>query len=101
MIILPNGENVSPEEIELRYAAEPLVKEIEVFEHRGRIEAEIVPDRDYAARMGLDAEDAVRALVEEKNAADIAAREIEEITFRDRPLEKTETGKLKRRKWTL
>lgn len=101
VIILPNGENVSPEEIELRYAAEPLVKEIEVFEHKGRIAAEIVPDRDYAARMGMDAEDAVRALVEEKNAADIAAREIEDITFRDQPLEKTETGKLKRRKWTL
>ena len=44
---------------------------------------------------------AVRALVEEKNAADIAAREIEEITFRYEPLEKTETGKLKRRKWTI
>ena len=102
VIILPNGENVSPEEIELRYAAEPLVKEMEVFEHRGRIAAEIVPDADYARRHGIeDPEQAIRQLVDDKNAADIAAREIEEITFRYTPLEKTETGKLKRRKWTL
>ena len=101
VIILPNGENVSPEEVELRYAPEPLVKEIEVFERGGHIAAEIVPDTDYAARQGIDAEEAIRALVDEKNAADIAAREIEEIIFRYTPLEKTETGKLKRRKWTL
>ena len=102
VIILPNGENVSPEEIELRYAPEPLVKEMEVFERGGHIAAEIVPDTDYAARRGIaDAEEAIRALVDEKNAADIAAREIEEISFRYTPLEKTETGKLKRRKWTI
>ena len=101
VIILPNGENVSPEEIELRYAAEPLVKEMEVFERGGHIAAEIVPDTEYAARQGLDTESAIRALVDEKNAADIAAREIEEICFRYTPLEKTETGKLKRRKWTI
>ncbi len=102
VIILPNGENVSPEEVELRYAPEPLVKEMEVFEHRGHIAAEIVPDTDYAARHGVtDPEEAIRMLVDEKNAADISAREIEEIIFRYEPLEKTETGKLKRRKWTL
>ena len=102
VIILPNGENVSPEEVELRYAPEPLVKEIEVYENRGHIAAEIVPDVDYARRHGVtDPEEAIRGLVDEKNAADIAAREIEEITFRYEPLEKTETGKLKRRKWTI
>ena len=100
VIILPNGENVSPEEVELRYAPEPLVKEIEVYENRGHIAAEIVPDTDYARRHGVtDPEEAIRGLVDEKNAADIAAREIEEITFRYQPLEKTETGKIKRRKW--
>ena len=78
------------------------MKEMEVFEHRGRIAAEIVPDADYARRHGIeDPEQAIRQLVDDKNAADIAAREIEEITFRYTPLEKTETGKLKRRKWTI
>ena len=74
---------------------------MEVFERGGHIAAEIVPDTEYAARQGLDTESAIRALVDEKNAADIAAREIEEICFRYTPLEKTETGKLKRRKWTI
>ena len=36
-----------------------------------------------------------------REANNVRPSEIEEITFRDQPLEKTETGKLKRRKWTL
>ena len=100
VIILGNGENVSPEEVESAYFTEPLVAEIEVFEADGKIAAEIWPDEAYARSAGItDIEAAVRALVERKNKENIAAREIDCVFLRKEPLPKTETGKIKRRKW--
>ena len=84
----------------MKYAAQPLVAEIEVFEKAGRIAAEIVPDLTYAKKTGVTApEAAISALVDDINATDIPARAIDDVYFRYTPLEKTETGKLKRRKW--
>ena len=48
LIITPNGENVSPEEIENKLSANRLVQEIIVRESEGSIEAEIFPDYEYA-----------------------------------------------------
>lgn len=100
VIILPNGENVSPEELERKYAADPLIREIEVYEDQGEIACDVYPDYDYARKTGVaDLEAAVRALVAAKNASDTAAREIDRVKIRQTPLEKTNTGKIKRRRW--
>ena len=100
VIILANGENVSPEEIERAYLAEPLVTEIEVFEDNGGIAAEIYPDFAYAKSAGIpDPAAAVQALVDRKNTENVASKEIDRVSIRTEPFPKTETGKIKRRKW--
>ena len=98
LIILANGENVSPEEVELSYADEPLVAEIEVFENNGKIAALIRPDLTYAGKHGItNVKAAIQQRIEIKNAADIAAREIDEFYLTETPLARTATGKLIRR----
>ena len=48
LIILANGENVSPEELENELGRNDLVKEILVREHEKVIEAEIFPDQSQS-----------------------------------------------------
>lgn len=50
LIITPNGENVSPEEIENKLSEKRLVQEVLVRESDSVIEAEIFPDYEYAAK---------------------------------------------------
>lgn len=97
-IILPNGENVSPEEIEMKYVSDPLVSEIEVYEKDGKIYADIFPDLNYVrANRITDAEARIETLVRQTNASDRAEKEIDVVNVVYKPLPKTETGKLKRR----
>ncbi len=99
IIVLSNGENVSPEEIEKKFAHIPLVKEILVFAHKDRIAADIYPDAEYAEKSGItDIEGEISRIVEEINAQDIDAREIAVINIQDSPLPKTPTGKIIRHK---
>lgn len=98
VIILSNGENVSPEEIEKKFIGEPLIKEILVYEDNGKIAAQIYPDFDLAEKTGVsDIAAALQKLVDDKNAADAASREIDKIVVREIPLERTSTGKIIRR----
>ncbi len=100
VIILGNGENVSPEEIERKYQKEPLISEIEVYEDGGKIAAEIYPDFAYAETTGIDdLWEALSDLIEQKNGEDVAAKEIDSFTLRSDPFPKTQSGKLKRRRW--
>ena len=47
LIILSNGENLSPEELEENIARDPHVKEVLVYDEDGKIVAEIYPEDDY------------------------------------------------------
>lgn len=47
MIILSNGENISPEELENDFNIDPAVKEILVYEQDHVIVAEIFPAEEY------------------------------------------------------
>ncbi len=47
LIILSNGENLSPEELEGNLARDPQVREVLVYEEDGKIVAEIYPEEDY------------------------------------------------------
>ena len=53
LIILSNGENVSPEMLENKFADEKVVKEIVVYGDKDRIVAEIFPDSEYAYAAGV------------------------------------------------
>lgn len=97
LIILSNGENVSPEEIEKKFVDEPLVKEILVYEKNDRIAADIYPDYAYAEGAGInDIHAAVSGAVRRVNASDVAAKEIDVFNIRTEPLDRTSSGKLKR-----
>ena len=50
LIITPNGENISPEEIENKLGGNRLVQEVLVRDSDGVIEAEIFPDYEYAGK---------------------------------------------------
>ncbi len=98
LIILSNGENVSPEEIEKKYIDEPLVKEILVYEEENEITAEIYPDYEYAGEQGiLNIDEAVAALVARINLSGETTREIARIHIRTSPFARTATGKIIRK----
>ena len=94
VIVLSNGENVSPEAVEVKLAACPDILECVVLGRGDKLAAQIW--------CGADAGESVRGRVKEFVAAYnrtvpsyLAIRNLE---FRDRPFDKTVTGKLKRPK---
>ena len=95
LIILSNGENVSPEEIENQFAYFQPIKEIVVYDKDGAITAEVYPDPDYQC------ED-IRAVIQEKidsvNDTFPAAKQIVSLVLRDTEFEKTASKKIIRAK---
>ena len=89
LIILSNGENVSPEQIEMQLARCEEVEEVVVFARQKALCAEIYPDP--AAQ---DAENKIAAYVQAYNDRQPRAKQIERFYFRDREFEKTPTKKL-------
>ena len=93
LIILSNGENVSPEELENRFAGCDWLSEILVYSEDQQITAEVYPYPEYAAK----AEALFRRKVEEINKAVPSARRIVRLRLRDLEFEKTTSRKVKRR----
>lgn len=99
LIILSNGENVSPEGIEKRFTADPLVKEVLVYANGDRIAAEVFPDAEYAEAKGIaDVKAALQELTDRLNMTAPPSHVVAELTVRDTPLEKTATGKIIRKR---
>ncbi len=102
LIVLANGENVSPEGIEARLREDPLVAEALVYAKNGMIAAEIFPDAEYAAANGIaDVRAALEKTVDAVNLNARPSHTVAEFTVRTAPLEKTSTGKVKRPANTL
>ena len=91
LIILSNGENVSPEEIENRFAAFLPIAEIVVYADAEVLTAQIYPNPDYPAE---NKEELIRAKVEEVNAGFPAAKRIVNVIFRDHEFVKTASRKI-------
>ena len=99
LIILSNGENVSPEGIETRYKENLLVSEVQIRAERDRLVAEIYPDREYAARSGIaDIPAALEQLTDELNQTALTSHTIAKVVVRDEPFPKHLTGKTVREK---
>ncbi len=97
LIILSNGENISPEELEKKFANEKVIKEIIVFAENDKIIAEVFPDREFAQAAGIESlEEYLNAKVKEANKGEKTEREISAIRIREAPFPKTTTGKIKR-----
>ena len=92
LIILSNGENVSPEELENRFAGCEWLSEIMVYSEDEQITAEVYPFPEYADR----AEALFRKKAEEINKTVPPARRIVRLRLRDTEFEKTTSRKVKR-----
>lgn len=97
LIILSNGENVSPEGIENRYRANRIVKEVLVYAEKNLIVAEVYPDEEYAQQAGItDIKGEIEKITDKLNKTALPSHTVARIVVRDTPLEKTSTGKIKR-----
>ena len=97
LIITPNGENVSPEELENKIGAARLVQEILVREKDGVIEAEVFPDQEYASKKKIkDVGAEVQKIIDEYNEKAPLYKRVVSLKLRDTEFEKNTTKKIKR-----
>lgn len=97
LIITPNGENVSPEEIENKIGSNRIVQEVLVRESEGVIEAEIFPDLEYAEKKKVkDMQAALQKIIDEYNAEAPLYKRVFKLKIRDTEFEKNTTKKIKR-----
>lgn len=99
LIILSNGENISPEGLEEAVSDIPLVKEVMVYGEaaENKIVAEIFPDEDEIAGQNIpDVEKALHDEIARLNRTLPPYKQIAKIVTRDTEFEKTATKKIKR-----
>ncbi len=97
LIILKNGENVSPEELENEISKDPLVKEIIVREKDAVIEAEIFPDLEYAKKKRIkDVPGRLQEVLDAFNQGLPAYKKVHSLKVREEEFEKTPSKKIKR-----
>lgn len=97
LIITPNGENVSPEEIENKLGENRLVQEVLVREKEGVIEAEVFPDYEYAKKKKIkDIREGLQQLIDEYNKQAPLYKRIYALQIREVEFEKNTTRKIKR-----
>lgn len=97
LIITPNGENVSPEEIENKLGENRLVQEVLVRESDGVIEAEIFPDLEYVKKKKIkDVQAQLQSIIDEYNKAAPLYKRIFKLKVRDTEFDKNTTKKIKR-----
>lgn len=97
LIITPNGENVSPEEIENKLSEQRLVQEVLVRESDGVIEAEIFPDYEYAAKKKIkDIQTQLQEIIDSYNKTAPLYKRIFKLKVREVEFEKNTTKKIKR-----
>lgn len=92
LIILSNGENVSPEELENKFAGLEWLQDVMVYSEEEQITAEVYPVPEYKDK----AEKLFRKKVEEINRAVAPSKRILRLRLRDNPFEKTTSQKVKR-----
>ncbi|MBR1635942.1 MAG: acyl--CoA ligase [Lachnospiraceae bacterium] len=93
LIVLSNGENVSPEEIEGILQKSEYVDEVVVFEQDDRIAAEIFPGREVGTTVNNKIEDEVKRLL----AGLPTYKQVANIILRKEPFPRNAMGKIVRR----
>jgi len=105
VIVLSNGKNIYPEEIENHYSQSPYIKEMCVlgiadpsdYEKSEKLHAVIVPDFDYLkAQKIANAQEAIRFDLESLSAQLPSYKRILSYEIRTEPLPRTTTRKIKR-----
>ncbi len=97
VIVLPDGKNVFPDEVEAVYATSPLLGEIAILCNEGELVALAVPDEDEMRRRGaLRQAELVRDDVERLSMGLPAYKRIGDYRLTREALPRTALGKLKR-----
>ena len=97
LIITPNGENISPEEIENKLGENRLVQEVLVRDSDGVIEAEIFPDYEYAIKKKIkDIQSALQEIIDAYNKNAPLYKRVFKLKVREVEFEKNTTKKIKR-----
>lgn len=99
LIILSNGENISPEEIENKLALGELVGEVIVTGENNGLTARIYPDQDITAAKGLSEEEIrteLQAFLDQYNRSQPTYRHITGLVVRKNPFIRNSTKKIKR-----
>lgn len=87
LIILPNGKNISPEELEFEFMKIEEIKEIVICEQNGKLTAKIYSDSDKGI---------IRKKVNELNKKLASYKQIERVVFYDNEFPKTASKKIRR-----
>ena len=93
LIILSNGENISPEELENDFHADPAVNEVLVYEHEHKIIAEIYPEEAHIGDTAY-----FEALMAKVNRGRPAYKQIAAVRLRDQEFIKNTSKKIVRYK---
>ncbi len=99
LIIMSNGENVSPEEIENKLSLSPLIAEVIVTGENNGLTARIFPDADYADKNGIKGETLrveLQRFIDDYNRTQPTYRHITSIVVRSTPFIRNSTGKIRR-----
>lgn len=95
LIVLSNGENIAPEQLENMFDSEVLIEDILVFGENDRIQAEVFPNLQYVKEKGIsDIEKEVNELISKKNGELPSYKKILGVTLRFAPFEKTSSRKI-------
>ncbi len=97
IIVLADGKNVGPEEVEAALGESPYIAEAGVFEHGGRLAAVVVPDDDALKRaptVGLG--ELLRVEVARRCTELAPHKRVTGFRVHRAPLPKTRLGKLRR-----
>ena len=98
LIILANGENVSPEELENKFSGWYLAKELMVYSENNQITLEVYPNSEFVEKAQVtDVNAAVNAKVNEINHDLPLYKRITAVKIRETEFEKTASNKIKRK----
>ena len=92
LIILSNGENVSPEEIEMQLMDDRAIAEVVVYSDNGHLVSEIYPDSNYLQNVNYFNE-----LIAKYNLGKPMYYQISELRLRSEPFRKNASGKIIRK----
>lgn len=95
LIVLSNGENVAPEQLENLFVDEPLIEDILVFEENDTIAAEVYPNYKLVEAEDIeDVEAAIDELIKKHNETLPTFKRIMKCRVRENPFEKTSSKKI-------
>ncbi|RDD60565.1 AMP-binding protein [Ferruginivarius sediminum] len=98
MIVLPDGKNIAPEEVEAVYAESPYIREIAVLEHGGQLVGLVVPDLEALRGAGGRIEDLIRIALAENGPRLPAYKRLGDWAITRERLPRTHLGKFQRHK---